>query len=158
MAASGVGASRCACTCKLAVTPRQSSPDDLVGRLPNPRDHRAGRCRANCLHAPPEFTYVSDDTRTRGVDLGPLAADLESESYPMDASEVVETYGDRTVDMAEGETTVRDLLEPQGEQTFDSSEAVTESLLTMVSSEALDREGYTDRGVGTEGETEHESL
>lgn len=101
---------------------------------------------------------MSDDTRTRGVELGPLVDDLESESYPMDASEVVDVYGDREVDLQAGDATVRDLLEPQGEQTFDSPEAVTESILTMVGSEALDREGYTDRGVGTEGEAEGESL
>lgn len=101
---------------------------------------------------------MSDDTRTRGVELGPLADDLESESYPMETAEVIDEYGDRDLELQEGDATVRDLLEPQGETTYDSAREVKQSLLNMVGTDALGRDGYSDRGVGTRGEEEDESF
>lgn len=87
-----------------------------------------------------------DDSREQGVEFGPLADDLEDAEYPMSKAELLETYGDRELELQDGQQTLRDVLEPLGETSFDSAEDVMQSTIGMVGDDAIGRKNYTDRG------------
>lgn len=89
------------------------------------------------------------DNRDRGIEFGDLTDDLESESYPLSKAELLERYGDRELEHSGGSVTVEELLVEEGDREFDNADAIHEMLLNMVGSEAVGREGYSDRGVGT---------
>jgi len=102
---------------------------------------------------------TEEDSRTRGVEFGPLDDELENEEYPMEKDEVVERYGDYELDLEDGEVTVREVLEPLGETSYESADEVRQGILNMVGDEAVGREGYSDRGGHTQGSDEgSESL
>lgn len=102
---------------------------------------------------------TDEDTRTRGVEFGPLADELEDEDYPIEKHEVVERYGDYELGLEDDDSTVREVLEPLGEETYESAEDVRQGILNMVGDDAVGREGYSDRGGHTEGtDEESESL
>lgn len=93
----------------------------------------------------------SDTDRTLGVEFGDLGNDFESESYPVEKGEIVSEYGDRTLGLEEENTTVRDVLEPQGEVTYESALDVKRGILNMVGNDALSRERYSDRSGEAQG-------
>jgi hypothetical protein len=104
---------------------------------------------------------TDDDSRTRGVEFGPLAEELENEEYPMAKREVVERYGDRELGLEDGDETVREVLEPLGKTTYESPGEVRQGVLNTVGDEAVGREDCSDRGGHTEGVdegSESESL
>lgn len=92
------------------------------------------------------------DNRDMGIDFGDLETDLENETYPMAKEELLEKYGDRTVEHAGGESTVEELIGPLGREEFEGQDAIHQSILNMVGSEAEGREGYSDRGGSTPDE------
>ncbi|QKY19867.1 hypothetical protein B4589_005535 [Halolamina sp. CBA1230] len=87
-----------------------------------------------------------DDDRKHGVEFGSLADDLENEEYPIDNEELLETYGDRELELQDGSQSLRDVLELQGERTFDSAEAVMDAVVGMVGDDAIGRKYESDRG------------
>ena len=87
-----------------------------------------------------------DENREQGVEFGQLADDLEDAEYPMSKSELLETYGDRELELQDGHQTLRDVLDPLGDMSFDSAEDVIQGTIGMVSDDAIGRENYTDRG------------
>lgn len=87
-----------------------------------------------------------DDDRKQGVEFGSLADDLESEEYPIDNEELLETYGDRKLELQDGTQSLRDVLELLGERTFDSAEEVTDAVVGMVGDDAIGRKYESDRG------------
>lgn len=89
---------------------------------------------------------MSDDSRELGVEFGDLADDLESEDYPLSKEELLETYGDREVEMEDNTTTVRELIEPLGQDEFQDVEGLKQSMINMTGDEAVGRKGYSDRG------------
>ena len=89
------------------------------------------------------------DNRDRGIEFGDLSDDLKSESYPLSKAELLERYGDRELEHSGGTVTVEELLVEEGDREFENADAIHEMLLNMVGSEAVGREGYSDRGVGT---------
>jgi hypothetical protein len=91
-------------------------------------------------------TDQNEDSREQGVELGPLADDLEDEEYPIDLEAVLERYGDRELGLGDDTTTLRAVLEPQGEATYDSADDVRQSIIGMVGDEAIGRKNYSDRG------------
>ncbi|WP_152040749.1 DUF5789 family protein [Salinigranum salinum] len=91
----------------------------------------------------------STDDRIGGIDLRGLGDDLERLDYPVTEDELLATYGDRTLDLEGGRTTLRTVLAPRESTTFESSEAVVDAVYALVGSEAVGREEYTDRGTGT---------
>lgn len=102
---------------------------------------------------------TDEDSRTRGVEFGPLADELEDEEYPIGKDEVVERYGDYELELEDGGSSVREVLGPLGETTYESAEEVRQSILNMVGDGAVGREDYTDRGGHTQGSDEDdESL
>lgn len=99
----------------------------------------------------------TDDDRKQGVEFGSLADDLESEEYPIDNEEVLATYGDREIGLQDGTQSLRDVLEPLGETTFDSADGVMQAVVGTVGDDAIGRESESDRG-GMAGEGSDESV
>lgn len=91
---------------------------------------------------------MSDD-RELGVDFGDLEADLAEEEYPLDTDDVLEKYGDRRIEHANGSESLADILGPL-EQTYESADAVKQSVFNMIGEEAEGRVAYSDRGMDTE--------
>lgn len=89
------------------------------------------------------------DNRDRGIEFGDLTDDLESESYPISKAELLEQYGDRELEHASGSVTVRELLVEEGDREFEQADEIHETILNMVGADAVGRQRYSDRGVGT---------
>lgn len=87
-----------------------------------------------------------NESRTQGVEFGELADELEKATYPMDKAEVVERFGDHELGLEDRDETVRSVLGPMGETTYESRDEVEQSILTMVGDDAVGRENYSDRG------------
>ena len=98
------------------------------------------------------------DTRAQGVEFGDLAGELDSHDYPATASELVESYGERELELPNGEETFEQVLGPlteqDGEETYESAEEVRQAVLNMVGDGAVGREGYSDRGTSTEPDSD----
>ena len=88
------------------------------------------------------------DSREMGVDIGPLADELEDHSYPATSEELVAEYGDYEIEMSGSTQTLEDVLggEELADQEYHSAEDVRQMILNMVGDEAVGREGYSDRG------------
>lgn len=99
------------------------------------------------------------DNREQGVGFGDLQDDLEVEDYPVSKAELLDRYGDRTVEHANGAATVASLLEPLGVDGFESAEEVRQAVLNMIGEEAEGRTDYSDRGTAeAEAERDQESF
>lgn len=97
-------------------------------------------------------TNSDDQHREHGIDFGVFGERLESMNYPVERETLVTQWGDHELDLPKGSERVADALEPLGEERFESADAVREAILTMVDSEAVGREGYSDRGDTAEQE------
>jgi hypothetical protein len=89
---------------------------------------------------------TTDERREQGVEFGDLADDLEAAEYPVDKPTLLERYGEREIAFEDATRTLSELLEPLGEDRFESAEAVRRSVLNVAGDEAVGREGYSDRG------------
>lgn len=89
---------------------------------------------------------ADDERREQGVGFGPLADDLEDAQYPLEKTELLDAFGDRTVGLQDGEETLQGILGPLGDVTFDSAEEVRQEVIGMVGDQAIGRKNYTDRG------------
>ncbi|RAW44622.1 hypothetical protein DQW50_13400 [Halorubrum sp. 48-1-W] len=98
------------------------------------------------------MTDENEDSRKQGVEFGPLADELEDEEYPIDKAALLERYGDRELELEGDTTTIRTVLEAQGEATYESADDVRRCVIGMVSDEAIGRDNYSDRGGSTESE------
>lgn len=73
-------------------------------------------------------------------------------NYPATAAELIADYGDSEIRLPNGTETIGEILTRMGEDTYESSEAVRQALLTGVSHKAIGRRFYTDRDQYTPGE------
>lgn len=96
---------------------------------------------------------ASVDTRKLGVEFGELTEELASHDYPATGEELVAAYGDYELDLPGGSETFREILGKRRSETgddedirFESADEVQQSVLNMVDSDAVGREGYSDRG------------
>lgn len=89
---------------------------------------------------------TDEDSREQGIEFGALAEDLEDESYPITHTELLDRYGDRELELASGEATLREVLQSENEAEYEDAESVRQAIFMMVSDDAIGREGYTDRG------------
>ncbi|WP_132058057.1 DUF5789 family protein [Halorussus amylolyticus] len=99
-----------------------------------------------------------DDSRELGLELGDLEDELQSEEYPVSADELLDRYGDHEVEMSGGSESFREVLVTGGDEEFESADEVKQTILNRVSSEAVGRQGYSDRGPNTEGSENDEAL
>lgn len=97
-------------------------------------------------------TNQDDDSREQGVEFGPLEDDLDDQEYPIDKEALLEEYGDRELGLGDDTVTLQTVLEAQGETTYESADDVRQSIVGMVSDEAIGRKNYSDRGGSTEAE------
>ncbi|WP_129114535.1 DUF5789 family protein [Halegenticoccus tardaugens] len=103
-----------------------------------------------------------EDSREQGIEFGDLEEKLDDHEYPATAEELVDEYGDHELELPSGARTFGEILEPYQEESgeeFERAEEVRQAVFNMVGSEAVGREGYSDRGLETEGEGgENESF
>ena len=98
---------------------------------------------------------MTDDSRTRGVGFGDLRDDLESLEYPASNAALVERFGSRELDLVDGTAAFGEVLSRDpDDRTYRSAEAVRRAVTRLVGSDAVGREGYTDRGTASPGGTE----
>jgi hypothetical protein len=95
------------------------------------------------------MTESGDDDRELGIDFGDVEDDLENEDYPVSADELLDRYGDREIGMSDGTESFREVLVTGGDEEFESADEVRQAVLNRVGSEAVGREGYSDRGANS---------
>lgn len=90
--------------------------------------------------------HTDHEEREMGVDFGSLAEDLDEHDYPATTDELIDAYGEHELEYPGGVERFEDVLGPQEDTTFENAEDVRQAVFTMVGSEAVGREGYSDRG------------
>jgi hypothetical protein len=99
------------------------------------------------------------DQRIRGIELGRLARKLDRFSYPVTEETLIEQCGEHELDLEGGTTTLGDVLERGGKKTFESRADVERRVVVLVGTDAVGREGYSDRGGTAPGvERDHRPL
>lgn len=96
------------------------------------------------------------DSREMGVDFGGLDDELDEKSYPVTTEELLDDHGDAELSYEGGSTTLSELLEPMGDQEFDSKNDVQQAALNMVGDDAIGRKNYSDRTPPATGEDRQE--
>lgn len=107
---------------------------------------RASPTRFPARHLGQTGSTVTDDN-DMGLDFSNVTDDLAEESYPISKSELLDRYGDREIGIESGTRTLRELLEPVGQDEFDGQDSIHQTILTMVDKSAEGRERYSDRGL-----------
>lgn len=106
---------------------------------------------------------ASEETdRDQGVDFGGVDQLLADLDYPVSKSAFVDEHGDREIGRTNSEDiTVSKLFKGTGEDSFESSEEVRQSILNLMPGDSVGRQRYSDRGGSTPAEAtedEAESL
>ena len=73
------------------------------------------------------------------------AALLETESYPLSASELTDRHGSYEIELPNGQERLATIVERSGAEEFHSALDAQETIYGAVSSKALARVGYSDR-------------
>lgn len=103
---------------------------------------------------------MTSNRRELGVEFGDLDAALRDHDYPTTTRDLIEAYGDHELDLPNGSRTVEEALAPlldaEGGDaqpvSHDSARDARQTLLTMVGSDAIGRENYSDRTPPTPAE------
>lgn len=107
------------------------------------------------------MTDDSEETREQGVEFGALSEALENESYPITGAELLDKYGEHTLELEDGTTDLQETLELEDQREFEDSKSVRQTIFAMVDTDAVGRDEYSDRGGTTpdeNGAEETESL
>ncbi|WP_129114191.1 DUF5789 family protein [Halegenticoccus tardaugens] len=83
---------------------------------------------------------------------------FDGHEYPMTSEELIEAYGDRVIELQNGEERFGAVLERLGSQTYENPEDVRDALFTCVSHRAIGRRFYSDRDPFSFGEYGPEPL
>ena len=105
----------------------------------------------------------STDDREQGIDFGDADDAIDAASYPLSLDELLAEHGDAELEMGDETTTLREVLEPLGDDEYESAEEARQAVFNMVDREAVGRQRYTDRGESSggtddDGSTTNESL
>jgi hypothetical protein len=92
------------------------------------------------------------DNRDVGIEFGDLQDDLEAESYPLAADDLLARYGDRRLEHANGSVALGELLEDAPRESYESADDVHQAVLNRVGEYAEGRLDYTDREPNARGE------
>lgn len=91
-----------------------------------------------------------------------LLSDLDermgAHEYPTTTEEVIEEYGDLKLELPNGDERLGDVLDRLDSETFDTAEELRLAAYSAVSSNAIGREGYSDRDPTSIGEEGHEQV
>ena len=83
---------------------------------------------------------------------------IEAHEFPATSEELVEAYGDRTIELQNGDETLAEVLTRLGSETYGSPQDVYDAVYTGVSANAIGRRFYSDRDPTTLGEDGPEQL
>lgn len=64
----------------------------------------------------------------------------------MDKDELLAEYGPHEIDLEEDSESMQEILGPAGDATYNSADEVIDTVIGMVSDDAIGREEYSDRG------------
>lgn len=96
---------------------------------------------------------AENESREQGIEFGGLKEKIDDIDYPITNQELVEQYGDETLEFPDSERTLRETLDPlPDDQEYEEPFEVEQSVMNMVDSEAVGREGYSDRGATVDTE------
>lgn len=85
--------------------------------------------------------------RNQGVNLADIDALLEDVAFPVTAGELVDRHGERTIERTNADPiSLRELLEPVADETFGTPDDVSQMLMSLMPTESVGRERYSDRG------------
>ena len=70
---------------------------------------------------------------------------IDDHEYPATTEELIEEYGDRTLELPNGTETVGDVLARLESETFETPEDARFAVYSAVSDKAVGRVGYSDR-------------
>lgn len=98
----------------------------------------------------------STDNREQGVDFGELGEKIDAHEYPATSQELIEAYGHYELELQDGTQRFDEVLEPLGDESYESAESVRQAVFNMVGDEAVGRGEYTDRGTSMTGTSEEE--
>lgn len=70
---------------------------------------------------------------------------IDAERYPLTTEQLVERYGDRTLELQNGSESLGEVLSRAGDDTFDSPHEVRLAVYNGVSHRAVGRRFYSDR-------------
>ncbi|GAB7018911.1 DUF5789 family protein [Halostagnicola bangensis] len=70
---------------------------------------------------------------------------IDAHEYPATTEEMIEAYGERTLELPNGSESVEEVLARLDSETFESSEEVRFAVYSAVSKKAIGRVGYSDR-------------
>ena len=102
-----------------------------------------------------EVEDAEQDSRELGVEFGDLDDDLEAHEYPTTVDALVEQFGDREIELPNGEESFGQVLEPytdESDQEFTDAGQVRQAVLGMVGDGAVGETGYSDRGVDSDSD------
>ena len=92
-----------------------------------------------------------NDDRDDRIEFGDLGEDFEAETYPLSAEELLDRYGDRRLEHADGSWSLRELLDEGPERTFGSADDVRRSVRSDID-DADGGEDDTDRVTSARGD------
>ena len=91
-----------------------------------------------------------------------LATDVEesfeTHTFPATTEELIEAYGDLDLELANGSTTLADVLSQLPDEEFDTPEDARLTTYGSLGEEAIGRKGYSDRDPVSPGEDGPEPL
>ncbi len=70
---------------------------------------------------------------------------IDAHEYPATTEEMIEAYGERTLELPNGSESVEEVLARLDSETFESSEEARFAVYSAVSKKAIGRVGYSDR-------------
>lgn len=70
---------------------------------------------------------------------------IEAHEYPATTEDLIDAYGDRTLDLPNGTETVGDVLARLESETYETPDDVRMALHCALSQKAIGRFGYSDR-------------
>ena len=83
---------------------------------------------------------------------------IDDHDYPVTSDELIETYGDYTIELQNGDETLAEVLSRSAPETFHTPQDVYDAVYTGVSANAIGRRFYSDRDPSTPGEHGPEQL
>ncbi len=95
---------------------------------------------------------TSSASREQGVEFGGLMEALENHEYPTRQEQLLEEYGDETLDLADGEATLssilaeREVADEEDTIEYETPDEVEQAVFNMVGDRAVGRADYSDRG------------
>ncbi|RDI71767.1 DUF5789 family protein [Halopelagius longus] len=77
---------------------------------------------------------------------------IDAHEYPATTEELVEQYGEHTIELPNGSETLAEVLERAGSETYTCADDARNAVFCGLGHEAIGRRYYSDRDVYTVGE------